>query len=504
MSTEVVTSKRVESGIPGLDAVLRGGLPASRFYLLEGPPGTGKTTVSLQFLRHAAALGEKVLYVTLSETAEELSDVAASHGWDLDGISLFEFSEVDTVFSPDHQQTLLHPWELELGETIKRITDRIDDLQPTRVVFDSLSELRLLAQDSLRYRRQVLALKQYFATRQVTVLLTDDLTGNEGQSDAHLHSLCHGVISLERLTLDFGGARRRLQVRKLRGVDYVAGFHDFVVLTGGAQVFPRLIASDHAQLFTGEAVSSGLQELDAMMDGGPLRGTSTLFMGPAGSGKTNLALQFVHAACERGEPVAMYEFDERIGTLLRRAELLGLPLRRHIDAGLLELHQVDPAQISPGQFDAMVVAQVERRRARMIVVDSLTGYMAAMPQEQQLILQLHELLAYLNQQGVTTLLLNAQQSLVGTMSTSNLNVSYVADAVLLLRFFEHRGRIRKALSIIKNRGGAHEESIRELRIDKQGIRIGEVLDAFHGVLTGVPTFEGQAEQLMEDRGDFAP
>lgn len=492
-------SQRVQTGVVGLDAVLDGGLPAGRLYLLEGAPGAGKTTVALQFLLQAARAGEPVLYVTLSETADELKDVAASHGWSLEGISLFESSDVEGILGVE--QTLLHSWEVELGETMELVTARINALKPTRVVLDSLSEMRLLAQDDLRYRRHVLSLKRFFAERSITVLLTDDLTGNQGSSDGHLHSLCHGVLTLERQTLQFGGARRRIEVRKLRGVDFVAGFHDVRLRRGGLEVFPRLIAAEHHQPFVGEAVSSGLPELDALLAGGPLRGTSTLVIGPAGSGKTMVAMQFLMASCERGERAVLYQFDERVGTLLQRARSLGQAVDRYVDEGLLEIRQLDPSDISPGEFAAQVRNAVEREHTSLIVIDSLAGYMSAMPEEKQLVLQLHELLAYLNQQGVVTLLLNTQQSLVGSMGTANVNVSYLADAVLLLRFFEVRGRIRKALSVIKHRGGAHEESIRELRVDQQGLRIGEALSQFSGILTGVPTYVGAATSLLEERSD---
>jgi len=493
----------VDTGISGLDTILGGGLPANRLYLVEGAPGSGKTTLALQFLLTAAARGERTLYVTLSETTEELNAVAASHGWSLDGIDLFELATAEDVLGLGQEQSLLHPWEMELGETVKLITDEVERIRPARVVFDSLSEMRLLAQDPLRYRRQVLALKQFFAGRSATVLLVDDMTGNAGERDVHLHSLSHGVVTLERLTLDFGAARRRLQIQKLRGVDFRAGFHDIAIRRGGIVVFPRLIAADHHTPFVGDPIASGVAELDAMLYGGPLRGTSTLMTGPAGAGKTNLAMQYVAAACGRGERVVVYEFDERIGTLLVRCRAMGADLQPHIDAGLLHIRQIDPAELSPGEFTWMVSCEVRENDARLIVVDSLSGYMAAMPQESQLILQMHELLSFLNQQGVATLIVNPQQSLVGSMATAGLNVSYLADTILLLRFFEAEGRIRKALSVIKNRGGPHEDTIRELRIDSQGLRIGEVLTGFKGVLTGVPEYVGASAPLLDDRGDDA-
>ena len=493
-------ASRISTGVSGLDRVLRGGLPRNRLYLLEGAPGSGKTTLALQFLLDGAKSGEKGLYVTLSETSEELRAVAASHGWSLDDISLFELASAEEVLGPGTEQSILHSWEMELGGTIRLIEAEVERIRPTRVVFDSLLEMRLLAQDALRYRRQVLALKQYFAGRNITVLLVDDLTGNAGQRDSHLHSLCHGVITLERLTLDFGAARRRCEIQKLRGVNFTAGYHDMVIHTGGLEVFPRLIAADHHTPFAGDPLPSGIAELDALLGGGPLRGTSTLITGPAGAGKTTLALQYLFNACERGEHCTIYEFDERIGTMITRAKALNLDIEGCLESGLLKIQQVDPAEISPGEFAARVREDVEAGQCSIVLIDSLNGYVAAMPQEKQLVLQLHELLSYLNQRGVVTLLINPQAGLVGSMQTQGLNVSYIADAIVLLRFFEAEGRIRKAISVIKNRGGLHEDTIRELRIDAQGIRLGEPLSNFRGVLTGTPEYIGIPAPLMEDRG----
>ncbi len=496
-----IATDPVSTGNSGLDIILRGGLPRERLYLLEGAPGSGKTTLALQFLREGVARGERGLYITLSETREELAIVAASHDWDLDAFDVFELSAVDGIMNDGRDQSILHPWEMELSETIKLIEEQVDRVQPARVVFDSLSEMRLLAQDPLRYRRQVLALKQFFAARTSTVLLVDDMTGTQG-SDTHLHSLCHGVITLERLTLDFGAARRRLQVQKLRGVAFTAGFHDFTIQKGGLDIYPRLIASNYHTPFVGEPVGSHVPELDALLGGGPLRGTSTLVTGPAGTGKTTIVLQYMYASCERGEPTIIYQFDERIGTLLSRARAFGLDLQKHIDSGCLTIEQVDPAELSPGEFAERVRRQIATRGVKMIAIDSLNGYLAAMPQEQQLILQMHELLSYLNHQGVVTFLINPQHGLMGSMQTS-LNISYIADAVILLRFFEAEGRIRKAISVLKNRAGMHEDAIREFRIDSHGLRVGEPLVAFRGVLTGTPEYTGERSPLMEDRVDGA-
>ncbi|KQX25575.1 MULTISPECIES: ATPase domain-containing protein [unclassified Sphingomonas] len=492
-------SSRISTGNAGLDTILKGGLPPKRLYLVEGSPGAGKTTFALQFLLDGVARGEACLYITLSETKEELHAVAASHGWDLAGIDLFELASAEQVLGSARDQSVLYSWEVELGETVKLIEDEVERINPRRVVFDSLSELRLLAQDPLRYRRQVLALKQYFTGRDATVVLIDDLTSMEGGRDTHLHSLCHGVVTLERLTLDFGPARRRMQVQKMRGVDFTAGYHDLLIRTGGMEIFPRLIAADHFQDFPETLTSSGIAELDNLFGGGPMRGTSTLITGPAGAGKTTIAMQFVTAACRRGERSTVYQFDERVGTLLSRSGNLEGSLQDHIDSGELSVRQINPAELSPGEFATMVRREVEERGVRMIVIDSLNGYLASMSQEQQLVLQMHELLSYLNQHGVVTFLINPQHGLVGTMSTS-LNISYIADAVMLIRFFEAEGRIRKAISLLKNRGGAHEDAIRELRIDAQGIRIGEPLTTFRGVLTGTPEYVGSAAPLMEDRG----
>ena len=488
----------IATGNAGLDQVLRGGLPKDRLYLLEGTPGSGKTTLGLQFLFEGVRQGESVLYITLSETSEELRCVAESHGWSLDGVHLFELSAADAVLGGAQEQTILHPWESELGDTIELIQARVDELQPRRLVFDSLSEMRLLAQDPLRYRRQVLALKQFFAGRGLTVLLVDDLTASGGERDNHLHSLCHGVLTLERLTLDFGAARRRLQVQKLRGVDFIAGYHDFVLRRGGLEIYPRMIAAGRYQDFVGQPVPSNIADMDALLHGGPLRGTSTLITGPAGTGKTTLALQYVTAACARGERCAVYEFDERIGTLLKRAESMGMPLHRYIDEGLLVVHQIDPAELSPGEFAWRVRRDVDENDCRLLVIDSLNGYLAAMPQEQHLILQMHELLSYLSQSGVVTFLINPQHGLVGTM-TSSLDISYIAETVVLIRFFEAQGRLRKASSILKHRGGGHEDAIRELRIDTRGIRVGQPLVDFRGVLTGTPEYFGAKQPLMEER-----
>lgn len=488
------------TGVPGLDDVLRGGLVTNRLYLVEGAPGTGKTTLALQFLLEGVAQGERGLYITLSETAEELCSVAASHGWSLDGVHVFELASGGDALDPDREQDLLHPWEVELGEVIKLITDEIERLAPPRIAFDSLSELRLLAQDPLRYRRQILGLKQFVAGRNSTVLLLDDRsTVASGGVDLQLHSICHGVLTLERLSMDFGINRRRIEVAKMRGSAYREGWHDFAIRTGGLAVFPRLVAAEHGEELPDAVASSGIAELDALLAGGPIRGTSTLITGPPGCGKTTIALQFALAAAERGERTAIYEFDERYSTLLMRTAKLGLGLQPHIDDGLISLRTIDPAELSPGEFTYLVRNDVEAREVQFFILDSLSGYINAMPDEKQLLLQMHELLSYLNRRGVVTFLINPLGgALVGAMQ-SDIATSYIADAVLLLRFFEAEGRIRKAISCLKNRGGAHEDAIRELRIDHGGIRIGDQLTQFRGVFTGIPSYTGSDQPLLPDQ-----
>jgi circadian clock protein KaiC len=376
---------RISSGLTALDDILGGGWPSSRLYLVEGAPGSGKTTMGLQFLLEGVAAGETVLFITLSETSSELDEVATAHGWSMDGITVFEMEEAELKLGIDGDQSILHSWEIELGEVIRHITEHVERIKPSRIVFDSLSELRLLAQDPLRFRRQLLSLKHFFNNNSATVLLMDDMSAR-GMHDVDLHSLCHGVVTLERLTLDFGVARRRLQVQKLRGSPFREGFHDFAIRTGGLQIFPRLVAMEHHTEFVGDCLPSGSPGLDALLGGGPLRGTSTLITGPAGTGKTTLALQYAAQACARGERCVIYQFDERIGTLLVRSRAIDIDLQPHLDSGLLNIRQIDPSEISPGEFTSLVRSEVTENDARLIIIDSLNGYVAAMPQEQQLIL----------------------------------------------------------------------------------------------------------------------
>ena len=503
MSETRLQDPRLSTGTPGLDLILGGGLTPARVYLLEGAPGSGKTTLGLQFLLEGVRRGEQSLYVTLSETHEELAAVVASHGWSLDGIDIFELSSVQEVLGDGRQQTVLHPWEVELSATVDLIMKRVEEVRPKRLVFDSLSELRLLSQDPLRYRRQVLALKQYFAGQNTTVVLVDDLTAEHGERDAHLHSIAHGVITLERRTLEFGASRRQIQVQKMRGIDFTAGFHDVIISRGGLQVFPRLIASEHHAPFFGEPVSSGVRQLDALLRGGPLRGTCTMLTGPAGSGKSTIALRYALEACRRGENATIYQFDERIGTLVARARSMSEEIDVPLETKCLRIVQIDPADAAPSEFAWMLREEGENRQVKVVVIDSLNGYLASMPEEKQLVLQLHELLSYLNQQGVMTILVNPHHGLVGTMNTGQLDISHIADVVVLFRFFEAAGRLRKAISVLKNRSGAHEDTIRELRIDDIGIQISEPLTDFRGVLTGTPEYIGASEPLMESRSDAA-
>jgi circadian clock protein KaiC len=473
----------VATGIDGLDAVLGGGLTADRVYLLEGVPGAGKTTIALQFLMEGVRQGETVLYITLSETEEELHAVAASHGWSLEGIHIHEMTPGGDQLDADSQYTMFHPSEVELGSTTRRILDEVERLRPQRVVFDSLAEVRLLAGAVLRFRRQVLALKQFFVGRGATVLLLDE--SQVAEQGLHVHTIVHGVIVLDQMRPEYGGDRRRLRVTKYRGRRYRGGYHDYEIVTGGVRVYPRLVAAEHRRDHPAGAVGSGSPQLDALLGGGLDRGTSTLLVGAAGTGKSSLATQFMMAAAERGEPSAMFIFDESLHTLATRSHGVGFPLQAHMDSGLVKVRSVDPAELSPGEFIAAIRRSVEVDGARVLVIDSLNGYLNAMPEEKFVLVQLHELLAYLGQLGVVTILVSAQQGLIGQMHNV-IDASYLADTVVLLRYFEHEGAVRQAVSVLKRRTGAHERTIREMDIGEGGVRIGEPLRQFRGVLTGVP------------------
>ncbi len=483
----------VTTGVEGLDNILGGGLTPNRLYLVEGDPGAGKTTLGLQYLLAGARRGDAGLYVTLSETKEELAGVARSHGWSLDALVVCELIPTEDSLLPDAQTRMFHPSEVELSETTRAVLAEVERTKPARVVFDSLSEMRLLAQNALRYRRQILALKQFFIGRQCTVLLLDDRTSEV--SDLQLQSLAHGVLTLEQLSPEYGAERRRLRVVKMRGQSFRGGYHDFRIVRGGLDVFPRLVAAEHHRPFPPDQAPSGVPALDALLGGGLEKGTSALLIGPAGSGKSSLATQYAVTAARRGERAAIFTFDESTETLLVRSEGLGLDLRAQVAAGRVVFQQVDPAELSPGEFAHVVRRAVERDGARVVVIDSLNGYLNAMPEERFLTIQLHEMLTYLGQQGVVSLLIVAQHGLVGSAMQTPVDSSYLADAVILLRYFEAGGRLRRAVSVVKKRRGAHETTIRELTMDAEGLHVGKPLEEFQGVLTGVPTLLGPADVL---------
>ena len=490
-------SGRAQTGVWGLDNILSGGLSRGHVFLVEGAPGTGKTTVALQFLQEGTKAGERCLYITLSETERELRDGAASHGWTLDeGITVFELLPPESLLDSEQQQSLLYSSDLELGETTKRIIERYEEIKPDRVVLDSLSEIRLLAQSSLRYRRQILSLKHYFARHNATVLMLDDLTSES--ADKTVHSVAHGVIRLQELSPEYGAERRRLRVLKYRGQRFRGGYHDFLIETGGVKVFPRLVSLEHKTDFKREALSTESVELNALLGGGFDTGSSALILGPSGTGKSLFALTFVKSAIQRGGKAAMFVFDEELGLLFSRAKGLGIDLQELVDSGNLIIEQVDAAELSPGEFSQRVRNCVEKQDAKTVVIDSLNGFQAAMPEESALILHMHELLQYLNRQGAMTFLTVAQHGLVGDMKAP-VDVTYLADTVVLLRYFEAAGRVRRAISIMKKRTGAHEHTIREYRIDSKGISLGEPLTGFQGVLRGVPEIIG-TPKLMESAG----
>jgi circadian clock protein KaiC len=488
-----MTDLRARTGIPGLDHLLQGGLPAHRLHLIEGDPGTGKTTLALQFLLEGRAAGEATLYVSLSETATELRGVAASHGWDLTGVEVFELAPPGG--RADDQYTLYHPAEIELSEMVKRVLDVTDRVRPSRVVLDSLSEMRLLARDPLRYRRQILALKEYFAGRACTVLMLDDRTSEA--HDLQLHSIAHAVVLLEQMAYEYGRSRRRLRIIKVRGVAGIEGYHDFRIRTGGIAVYPQLVPSAARVAVTG-TISSGIPEMDALLGGGPTPGTCTLFLGPAGVGKSSFAMQYV-AASAAEFPGAIYLFDERRSTLVERAAALGMKLDEHVDSGRVTIEQVEPGEMSPGEFAHRVCERVDRGGVRIVMIDSLNGYLHAIPTSHSPLVRMHELIAYLNERGVATLLVSAQHGILGMSMASPVDVSYLADAVVLFRFFEAEGEVRKAISVVKKRTGGHEAAIRELAVGPRSIRVGAPLKDFHGIMTGVPRYVGGAGPLMDQR-----
>jgi circadian clock protein KaiC len=478
----------VSTGISGLDHLLLGGLTPNRMYLIEGRPGTGKTTMAIQFLLEGRAQGERGLYVALSETPGELRAVAKSHGWSLDGIELFQLPAPETA-AVQEQYTLYHPAEVELGETIRALLEVVERLRPTRIVLDSLSELKLLARDPLRYRRQILALKAYFSSMDCTVVLLDDLAGGD---DSQLQSLCHGVLLLEQLPFEYGRTRRRLRVVKFRGVPATEGFHDFSIREGGIEVFPQIVAPPPGSA-SDEPVRSGVRELDALLGGGLAWGTTTLIIGPSGSGKSTLSTQYIASDTHPG---AIYLFDERRRTYLERCDALGMRVSEQLESGRLRVQQIEPGELSPGEFSHRVCEDVEKRGTRMVLIDSLNGYLHAIPQSDAPLARMHELLAFLNERGVATLLVLAQHGIIGTAMTTPLDVSYLADTVMVLRFFEAHGQVRRAISVLKMRTRPHESTIRELKLGPGRVHVGGALTDFHGVLTGVPRYVGGDQSLL--------
>jgi len=495
-TTNLDVFPRASTGVEGLDYILGGGYPRNRMYLVKGDPGAGKTTLAMQFLLAGVRAGEPGVYATLSETEEELRDVARSHGWPLDGITICDLQASEESLKADSQYTLFHPSEVELSDTTRIVLDVVERAAPLRVVFDSLSEMRLLARDSLRYRRQMLALKHYFTGRQCTVLLLDYGTQS---GEFQLESLAHGVMELEQLPLGYGGQRRRLQVRKVRGIPYKGGYHDYVIHTGGLAVYPRLVAAAHPGSFRNAVVSSQIEGLDALLGGGADRGSSLMLLGPAGVGKSTICAQYAAAAARRGERSVVYNFDESTESWTGRADALGMGLSSHVESGLVSVRQVNPADLTPGELAGQLRDEVEAG-VRLVMIDSLNGYLSAMSEERHLILHVHELLSYLSQHGVLTILVMAQYGLVGEALTAPVELSYLADTVVLLRFFEAFGEVRQAISTVKRRGGDHERSIRELRIDPDGVRVGRELREFHGVLSGRLEYTGEAGPLLAAHG----
>lgn len=491
------TASLCTTGVSGLDEILGGGLPRNCLYLVDGNPGVGKTTLALQFLLQGLKEKERCLYITLSETKPELDAVARSHGWSLEGIDIIELSAIERSLAGKSQNTMFQSAEVELNHLSKLLLDELDRIRPSRVVLDSLSEMRLLAQNPLRYRRQILTFKQRFAERSGTVLLLDDRSAVG--PDVQVHSIVHGLVSMVMAPLKYGMFRRTLSVTKLRGVEFREGSHDYVIKRGGLAVFPRLVAAEHHRPFEKTTESSGSRELDALVGGGLHSGTSNLLIGPAGSGKSTISMMFAHAAAARGHRVGYYAFDESVHILRDRAQEMEIDFDAHIAAGRIELTQIDPAQIPPGKLADSIVRSVERDKTRMIILDSLNGYVNAMPSEDFLYLHLHELLTYLNQQGVLTIMILAQHGLVGPMGAP-VDVSYLADTVILTRFFEARGAVKKAISVIKKRSGPHETTLRELTMTKRGVELGRPLVDFEGVLTGVPRMVGGSEATSRAAG----
>lgn len=485
-----------QTGINGLDTILNGGLPKNRLYLMQGEPGTGKTTIAFQFLLEGIRLGEKCLYISFSESREELEAVANSHSWDISKIALLELGSIEDQLKPESQNTVFYPYEVEMNQTSEFLYSEVKRIKPQRIVFDSISEMRMLAESSLRFRRQMLSLKHFFATQNCTVLLLDDLTTSP--KDLQVQSIVHGVINLLKYHPEFGNERRRLNIVKLRGIDYLGGFHDYIIKHGGVDVFPRMISAQHIEKLSQKKYSSSLKELDSLLGGGLAAGTSTLFLGPAGTGKSTLAIQYAYAAAERGEKAIVFAFEESIATLLARTSSIGMNIQKHLDSGMLRISKIDPAQLSPGEFAYQIRKAVLTEGIKVLVIDSLNGYLHAMPEEQFLTLQLHELLTFLGSQGIATLMVLAQQGMMGQMMNTPIDLTYLADTVVITRYFEVKGTVRKAVSVIKQRSGLHESTIREFSLSKEGINVGKPLTQFRGILTGIPEITQTQMKLDQD------
>jgi circadian clock protein KaiC len=492
----------VPTGVPGLDHVLMGGFQCEGFYLVQGDPGAGKTTLALQYVLGRREAGERSLYITLTESRKDLECACRSHGWSLEGVEVCDLTRSAANLSGEPESSVFHPSETELGETTQAILTAVEKTRPQHVVFDGLSEMRLLSGSPLVYRRQLLALKEFFARRQATVLLLDDRSAAFGEVQPE--SLVGGNIVLERTLPQYGRPRRRVHVTKVRGSDFREGYHDYEIVQGGVVVHPRLVAAEHHEPFERASLPSGVANLDAMLAGGLSTGSTTLLLGPAGVGKSTVAMQFAVTAMKSGTKAACYVFDEVLDTLLERTEKLCLGqsggVREYVRSGLLHLQQVDPVEMSPGAFAHEVRRAVEQG-ARVVIIDSLNGYTNAMPEERFLTTHLHELFAYLNQKGVVTILVVAQHGMiVGARGAGEVDVSYLADTVLLFRYFEARGEIRQALSVFKKRTGAHERTLRQLSISERGVTVGEPLREFRGVMTGVPQYEGRGDMLPDAGG----
>lgn len=490
----MAAQKRLKAGIHGLDSILNGGFPDNRIYLVQGEPGTGKTTLAFQFLLEGIKSGDKCLYISFSESREELQSVADSHGWDIRKLNMLELGALEEQLKPEAQNTVFYPSEVEMNQTTSVLYSEVRRIKPNRVVFDSISEMRMLAESSLRYRRQMLALKQFFAKENCTVLLLDDLTTSP--KDLQVQSIVHGVMNLQRLHPEFGNERRRLNLVKLRGIEFQGGYHDYVIKRGGIEVFPRMTSSNHPAQISDNRFESGIPELDHLLGGGLDAGTSTLFLGPAGTGKSTLSLQYCYAAAERGEKAIVFAFEESLGTLIKRSKSIGMDIQKHLDSGMMEIRKIDPAQLSPGEFSDTIRLAVLESGFKVVSIDSLNGYLHAMPEEQFLTLQLHELLSFLSGQSVATLMVLAQQGMMGHMMNTPVDLTYLADTVVITRYFENSGTVRKAVSVIKQRSGLHESTIRELSFSGNGLTVGEPLTQFKGVLTGVPEFTGKIEEKL--------